>query len=100
MHSPIKIIRMSKASFDDDTFVKTIESHNASFRLSVDAKLRLKELGVSQPVIQAMLSTGPDRKPIATAPATATAFIVKPAESSQFPRRPPSPPNRHYSSYS
>ncbi len=79
------VVRMTKASFDDATILKTIDSHNASFDLSVDALLRLKELGVSQPVIQAMLATGPDRKPIAAAPATAAAFTVKPAESSLFP---------------
>jgi hypothetical protein len=79
------VVRMTKASFDDATILKTIESHNASFDLSVDALLRLKELGVSRPVIQAMLAAEPDRKPIAAAPARAAAFTVKPAESSLFP---------------
>jgi hypothetical protein len=76
---------MTKASFDDATIIKTIESHNSSFDLSIDALLRLKELGVSQPVIQAMLATGAERKPTATASATVASVTVKPAESSQFP---------------
>ena len=53
--------------------------------MSVDALLRLKELGVSQAVIQAMLFTEAEHKPaVATAPATAATVSVKPAESTQF----------------
>jgi len=76
------IVRMTKASFDDATIVKTIESHTAAFDLSVDALLKLKESGVSQHVIQAMLATNAERKPAAAAPATS--YTVKPAEPSQF----------------
>jgi hypothetical protein len=79
------VVRMTKASFGDATIVKMIETHGYSFDLTVDALLRLKELGVSQAVIQAMLSTDAERKPAATAPATALATVsVKPAESTQF----------------
>ncbi len=84
------IVRMTKASFGDSTIVKMIETHGSSFDLSVDALLRLKELGVSQAVIQAMLSTDAERKPtVATASATAApapsaTVSVKPAESTQF----------------
>src|SRR5579863_3598451 len=69
------IVRMTKASFDDATIVKTIESHTAAFDLSVDALIKLKESGVSQPVIQAMLATNAERKPAAAAPATS--YTVK-----------------------
>src|SRR5258708_2466697 len=63
------VVRMTKASFGDATIVKMIETHGSSFDLSVDALLRLKELGVSQAVIQAMLSTDAERKPtVAAAP--------------------------------
>jgi hypothetical protein len=34
---------MTKASFDDATILKTIESHNPSFDLSLGALFRLKE---------------------------------------------------------
>ena len=79
------VVRMTKASFGDATIVKMIETHGSSFDLSVDALLRLKELGVSQAVIQAMLSTDAERKPtVAAAPATAATISVKPAESTQF----------------
>ena len=47
---------MVNAKFDDPTIVKTIEANETYFDLSVDALLRLKEQGVSQSVIQAMLS--------------------------------------------
>jgi len=57
------IVRMTKASFDDATIVKTIDSHSTAFDLSVDGLLKLKEAGVSQPVIQAMLSAGGEKKP-------------------------------------
>lgn len=50
------VVRMVKAKFDDPTIVKTIETNDAYFDVSVDALLRLKEQGVSQSVIQAMLS--------------------------------------------
>src|SRR6266849_9282142 len=53
------IVRMTKASFGDSTIVKMIETHGSSFDLSVDALLRLKELGVSQAVIQAIISAEP-----------------------------------------
>jgi hypothetical protein len=52
------IIRMTKANFGDATILKMIETHTGYFDLSVDALLRLQELGVSLPVIQAMLSAG------------------------------------------
>jgi len=84
------VVRMTKASFGDATIVKMIETHSSSFELSVDALLRLKELGVSQAVIQAMLSTDAERKPAAAmsqpapVPATPAAVSVKPAEAVQF----------------
>jgi hypothetical protein len=79
------VVRMTKARFDDATIVKTIETHNTSFHLSVDALLRLKDAGVSQPVIQAMLSAGTEKKTIGAAPTTATTVPVKPPQSSSFP---------------
>jgi hypothetical protein len=50
------VVRMVKAKFDDSTIVKTIESNETYFDVSVDALLRLKEQGVSQTIIQAMLN--------------------------------------------
>lgn len=79
------VVRMTNANFGDATIVKMIETRTAYFDLSVDALLRLKELGVSQAVIQAMLSTRAERAPVVTTLATATASSVKRAESAQFP---------------
>jgi hypothetical protein len=79
------VVRMTKAEFGDATIVKTIESHGCAFDLSVDALLRLKEQGVSQPVIQAMLSTS-KKAPTAElpGPAPAKGFQVTPVASADI----------------
>ena len=51
------IIWMAKLKFDDATIVKTIQVHDTNFDLSVAALVKLKEVGVSQTVIQTMLGT-------------------------------------------
>ena len=50
------VIQMAKLKFDDATIVKTIQVHDTNFDLSVPALVKLKEAGVTQTVIQAMLS--------------------------------------------
>jgi hypothetical protein len=78
-----------KARFDGATIIKAIETRRSSFDLSVDGMLRLKESGVSQPVIQAMLATGADRKvaPIVPAPppAPVTVAVAPPKPSPASP---------------
>jgi hypothetical protein len=49
------IILMTRSKFDDATIVKTIQSFDTTFDLSVSALMKLKEAGVTQTVIQAML---------------------------------------------
>src|ERR1700746_3015925 len=61
------VVRMVKAGFGDSTIVKMIESHGAAFDLSVDGLLKLKEAGVSQGVIDKMLSAGAESQPAAAA---------------------------------
>lgn len=56
------IERMKRVNFDDTTIIKTIQSFDSSFDLSVDALVKLKELGVSQTVIQAMLAAKSGKK--------------------------------------
>ncbi len=56
------IVLMAKAKFDDATIVQMIQSHDANFDLSVAALVKLKDAGVSQPVIQAMLATTSNRE--------------------------------------
>ncbi len=79
------IVRMAKAKFDDATIVKTIEAHTAAFDLSVEALLKLKDAGVSQAVIQAMLSTGAEKKAVSATPATVVSTPAKPPQSAEFP---------------
>jgi hypothetical protein len=55
------IVLMAKAKFDDATIVQMIQTHDANFDLSVASLVKLKDAGVSQPVIQAMLGSGSDR---------------------------------------
>lgn len=55
------IILMTKSKFDDATIVKTIQAFDTSFDLSVAALMKLKDAGVTQTVIQAMLATSSNR---------------------------------------
>jgi hypothetical protein len=70
-----------RAKFDDATILKAIGTRKNSFDLSVDGMLRLKEAGVSQPVIQAMLSAAAEKKPTITlsTPNVTTATPATPA---------------------
>lgn len=55
------IILMTRSRFDDATIVKTIQAFDTNFDLSVAALMKLKDAGVAQTVIQAMLATVTDR---------------------------------------
>ena len=50
------IIQMTRAQFDDATIIKTIRAFHTDLDLSVSGLLALKQAGVTQPVIQAMLT--------------------------------------------
>jgi hypothetical protein len=50
------IILMTRSKFDDAIIVKTIQSFDTRFDLSVASLMKLKEAGVTQTVIQTMLS--------------------------------------------
>jgi hypothetical protein len=77
--------RSAKGRIQGEPRVKMIDSHGAAFDLSVDGLLKLKEAGVSQSVIDKMLSAGAEAKPaVASVPANSVAASVKPAELSQF----------------
>ncbi len=54
------IVLMTRSKFDDATIVKTIQSFNTNFDLSVAALMKLKDAGVTQTVIQAMLAKTTD----------------------------------------
>jgi hypothetical protein len=79
------VVRMVNAKFDDQTIVKTIETNDNYFDVSVDALLRLKERGVNQTVIQAMLSASkksavaqPAAQPILSTPPKMTVTQLPP----------------------
>ena len=55
------IVRMVKDKFADSTIVKAIEANYTDFDLSANALIVLKDSGVSQTVIEAMLSAGTPR---------------------------------------
>lgn len=50
------VVQMTKAGFDEVTILKAIETAQPGFDTSVEALLALKESGVSQPVITAILT--------------------------------------------
>jgi hypothetical protein len=66
------VMRMARLKFDDTTIIKTIQLSDANFDLSVAALVKLKDGGVSQPVIQAMLAGGSAKKEIRTSTVTST----------------------------
>jgi len=55
-------MRMTKLKFNDATITKAIQVNETNFDLSVNALVKLKEVNVSQTVIQAMLSANSSRK--------------------------------------
>ncbi|MCI0419233.1 MAG: hypothetical protein L0387_12230 [Acidobacteria bacterium] len=60
------IIQMTKAEFDEETIVKAIEANDPAFDVSVDALIALKNEGVRQKVISAMLERASRQKAPAT----------------------------------
>ena len=65
-------MRMARLKFDDTTIIKTIQMSDANFDLAVAALVKLKDQGVSQAVIQAMLAGGSAKKEIRTDTVTST----------------------------
>jgi hypothetical protein len=66
------IVRMVKDKFADSTIVKAIEANHTAFDVSAAALIALKDSGVSQTVIEAMLSAGIPKGANATAQPAAT----------------------------
>ena len=74
------IVRMVKDKFADSTIVKAIEANHTAFDLSASALIALKDSGVSQTVIEAMLSAGIPKR--ANAAAQPAATVGKQAQAS------------------
>ncbi len=80
------IVRMVKDKFADSTIVKAIEANHTAFDVSATALIVLKDSGVSQTVIEAMLSAGIPKR--ANAAAQPAATVGKQAQASS-PRSQP-----------
>ncbi len=79
------ILQMVKAEFQESMIIKTIEANDANFDVSVQALMDLKNAGVSQPVIEAMLTAEARKRvpPSASVPAKDPAVeSAAPADSS------------------
>lgn len=89
------IIQMTRAQFDDATIIKTIRAFHTDLDVSVQGLLQLKQAGVTQPVIQAMLNKSTDAPP-PDAPrpvlsSDASAYATPAAPESRTAPSPPSP---------
>src|SRR5712692_7577043 len=73
------VLQMVKAGFQDSMIVKAIEANDTNFDVSVQALMDLKNAGVSQPIIEAMLAPETKKK--------APEAVTKPA------KEPPPDPN-------
>ena len=62
------VIQMVKAGFNEQTIIGAIKANNAAFDTSVQALLQLKNAGVSQSIIDVMLSEEARKRPVAQAP--------------------------------
>jgi hypothetical protein len=74
------IVRLVQDKFADSTIVKAIEANHTAFDLSASALLMLRDSGVSQTVIEAMLSAETPKG--ANAPPQRAATAAKPAQAS------------------
>jgi len=78
-----EVIKLKASGTGDDTVIAFIRSKNYFYDLSVDNVIRLKDQGISTPVINAMLSSG--RGLVATQPAVATAVAPAVATAPALP---------------
>jgi hypothetical protein len=90
------ILRLVQDKFADSTILKAIEANHTAFDLSASALLMLRDSGVSQTVIEAMLSAQTPKG--ANAPPQRAATAGKPAQAASSPQSqqsvasaPPSP---------
>src|SRR5713101_5639221 len=79
------VLQMVKAGFQESMIIKTIEANDANFDASVQALMDLKNTGVSQAIIEAMLAAEARKKvaPAASVPVKDPAVgSAAPADSS------------------
>jgi hypothetical protein len=80
------IVRMVKDKFSDSTIVKAIEANHTAFDVSATALIALKDSGVSQSVIEAMLSAATPKGANAAAHPAARAGNQAQASSPRSPQ--------------
>ena len=89
------VVRMVKDKFADSTIVKAIEANHTAFDVSATALIGLKNSGVSQTVIEAMLSAESSKRANTQAQPTATlgrqAQASTPQSQQSTASAPPSP---------
>ncbi|MFI5086907.1 MAG: hypothetical protein ACHP7I_00805 [Terriglobales bacterium] len=76
------VLKMAKAKFADGIIISKIKASACNFDTSVDALVKLKEAGVSDPVIQAMHETQEMAIAAAQEPALAEPPAAQPGEAS------------------
>lgn len=62
------VIQMVKAGFNEQTIIAAIKANDTAFDTSVQALLQLKNAGVSQSIIDVMLSEEAHKRPVAPTP--------------------------------
>lgn len=85
------VVQMVKASFDNQTIIKAIQANPTSFDVSPQALLALKNSGVNQAVIQAMLSRTTAEENNAGGESGSTGASTQPAAANMNPNNPTSP---------
>jgi len=83
------VVQMVKSGFDEATIIKAIQANEPNFDTSVDALIALKNAGVSNPIIDAVLEAEHTKK--APAPAAAPA-IATGSEKDSSPQPPAANP--------
>ncbi len=78
------VIQLSRQNYSDRKIVKLIEVTGSAFELRAEDIARLKDLGISEPVIQAMLKAAPpEHQPESNSAQGAGRKLAKPASSSE-----------------
>ncbi len=83
------VIQMVKAGFEQSMIVKAIEANETNFDVSVQALMDLKNAGVNQPIIEAMLDAEAKKKAPSPTSISARESIAPSAEVPQLKRERP-----------
>jgi hypothetical protein len=85
------VVQMVKTRFADSTIIKLIKANETDFDVSLPAVVQLKNAGVSQAVIETMLSVGTKKTVASTGPVevprplTTPPTVATPAKASEIP---------------